>query len=148
MIQVYFLSILFNAVTGFLLISDSTLGQKTIDKDEGDSVLKSMEETLHLSAGSATFRLILGALTFLTGLLKLLLTMDGRFPVFGDLIPALAGLSTGLILLFDFYKSHTDMESEKVTRINVFIEKNKIIFGGFAVAAALLHFVFPSALLL
>jgi hypothetical protein len=135
MIQFYFLSILFNTAAGFVLL-------------KGDSGEESpLEREFRFSFQSETFRLVLGILTAVIGLLKLLSPVDGRIPVLGDLIPALAGLGAGFIILLEYYQnqSRLDMGSSKITGT---VSRNRKWVGFAALGAAAIHFLFPRAFLL
>jgi len=135
MLQFYFLSIVLNSLSGYILI----LG----DEDAG------LELKSGFSLKDETFRLVVGILSAVTGLLKLLSAIRGDVPVIGDLIPALMGFLTGFILVFEYYRNRSSLEdsgqSEKIDRILV---NNKKIIGIAALVAAALHFLFPGVLLL
>jgi len=135
MLQFYFLSICLNGLAGYILFSG----------DEGGG----LEFKSGFSLKDETFRLVVGILSAITGLLKILSVVEGDIPVIGDLIPALAGFLTGFILIFEYYRNRTSMnnpeQSEKIDRILV---GNKKIIGIVAMAAAVLHFLFPRVLLL
>jgi hypothetical protein len=136
MIQFYFLSILFNAAGGFVLFTNS-----------GEGGGSAIEAEIRFSLQNETFRLILGVLSAVTGLLKLLSPVQGDIPVIGDLIPAAAGLTTGFILLYDYYHGRSFFEEgdSKMTQI-ITVNRKWIGFGAMVVAG--LHFIFPRALLL
>ncbi|GHV90858.1 hypothetical protein AGMMS50268_13610 [Spirochaetia bacterium] len=136
MIQFYFLSIVFNAAAGFVLIN------------EGTDVENSIESSLKFSFRNETFHLILGILTMVTGLLKLLSSTPGDIPIIGDLLPAVTGLAAGFILLFGYYQSRSVIEDDKNTRIGEIVSKNRKWIGFAALIVAALHFLFPQALLL
>jgi hypothetical protein len=136
MIQFYFLSILFNAAGGFVLFTNS-----------GEGGTAAIEAEIHFSLQNETFRLILGILTALTGLLKLLSPVQGDIPVIGDLVPAAAGLVTGFILLFDYYQGRSFFE-EGDSRMKAIITVNRKWIGFASMVVAGLHFIFPHALLL
>ena len=135
MLQFYFLSIVLNSLAGYILISGD---------EDGCLELKS-----GFSIKDETFRLVVGILSAITGLLKLLSATNGDLPVIGDLIPALMGFLTGFILIFEYYRSRSSLEDlgqpEKIDRILV---NNKKIIGIAALIAAALHFLFPTVLLL
>jgi membrane associated rhomboid family serine protease len=135
MILFYILSILFNAVAGYIL---------TVEDEEGTDI----ETGLRLSANSETFRLILGVLTMVAGLLKLLSPAQGDIPVVGDLVPALLGLLSGFVLVFSYYRNKTSLESEEADNFGRILAKNKRWIGFVALASAALHFLFPSVLFL
>ena len=141
--QLYFLSVVLNGITGFLFIFGDT----------GENV--SVEKSMKFSLFSGGFRLILGILTALVGFLKIFLpykdpSSGSGIPILGDFLPALAGIAAGLMLLFGFYREHSaKFENENdLDRIgNAFLRYKKV--AGFAlIAVALLHFLFPSALLI
>ena len=136
MIQLYFLSILFNLVSGYLLVTDRAEGEESI------------ENSLKFSINAGTLRLILGILTALTGLLKLLSSVEGDVPVAGDLFPALTGMSAGAVLVFSYYREQSTLETEGVKRMGETVLKYKKWLGILAAASALLHFLFPKALFL
>ena len=135
MLQFYFLAVFLNALTGYMLIT-------------GDSD-NALEFKSNFSVMDETFRLIIGVLSVVTGLLKLLSPIEGDIPVIGDLIPAISCFLTGFILIFEFYKSRSTLdETENAEKINQVLVRNKKIVGIAAVAAAVLHFLFPKVLLL
>ncbi|GHV44477.1 hypothetical protein AGMMS49546_28500 [Spirochaetia bacterium] len=136
MIQFYFLSIVFNAAAGFVLIN------------EGTDVENSIESSLKFSFRNETFHLILGILTMVTGLLKLLSSTPGDIPIIGDLFPAVTGLAAGFILLFGYYQGRSVIEDDKNTRVGEIVSKNRKWIGFAALIVAALHFLFPQALLL
>jgi hypothetical protein len=140
MIQLYFLSILFNGVTGYLFITEENRTDDTI------------ESSLRFSPGSGMFRFILGIGTAVTGILKLLSPSMENIPILGDLVPALTGIAGGFILFFGFYREHASasaVEPEgKLDRIGEAFLRYKKAAGFVLLAAALLHFLFPQALFL
>jgi hypothetical protein len=137
MIQLYFLSIVFNGVTGFFFVFGD-MGKN--DSAEGN------EKFSFVSDG---FRLVLGILAGVTGILKLLLPMGGM-PILGDLLPAAAGIAAGFILIFGFYREHSsDNNTEgNINRFgDVILHYNKPI-GVILLVSAVLHFILPRAFLL
>ena len=135
MLQFYFLSIFLNALAGYILIT-------------GDSG-HVLEFKGNFSLMDDTFKLVIGVLSAVTGLLKLLSPIEGDIPVIGDLIPAISGFLAGFVLIFEYYKNRSTIEesenSEKIDRVLV---RNKRIIGIVSVTAAVLHFIFPKVLLL
>ncbi|MDR0656511.1 MAG: hypothetical protein LBG22_09385 [Treponema sp.] len=136
MIQFYFLSIICNGAAGFLLSTDRV------------STEESIEDSQKLSLGSETFRLVLGVLTSLTGILKLLSPVQGEVPVIGDIIPALAGLAAGFSLLFEYYRRTSTLQSGKTEGLENFIGRNKKWIGIAALISAVFHFLIPQVPLL
>jgi hypothetical protein len=141
MIQFYFLSIVLNALSGYILTREP--------KDGGAGVDETGPETgFHVSLKNETGRLILGVLTIVVGLLKILSSVAGDLPVIGDLIPALAGFLAGFALVFEYYRSRSTLEPEHTDKIEHLLIHNKKWIGFLAIASAGLHFLFPSVLFL
>jgi hypothetical protein len=131
MLPVYFLSIFLNGLLGYLL---------AFGKDDAEGwPFKFNAETLWL---------IIGGLSFITGILKILSPVTGNVPIVGDLIPALANLGGGFILIFEFYRRHSTIASMAADRLGELIEKNKRMTGFICLGAAALHFIFYSVLFL
>jgi hypothetical protein len=133
MIQFYFLSIVCNALAGYAL---------TRNTDELDD---KRQAPFTLSARNPTFRLLLGLLSSVTGLFKLLSAIDP--PFVGDLVPALTGVGGGLLLLYDYYANTTTLKPESALTTFLTGKKTKRGFGVWACAVAALHFLFPEMLL-
>jgi uncharacterized membrane-anchored protein len=136
MIQFYFLSVLFNAAAGYVLVMD----EKT--QDGG------VTTGPYFFLDNDTIRLILGILTLISGLLKLLSAIQGDIPVIGDLLPAIMGLIAGFILIYEYYHTKTELELKNSEILDRILLKNKKWVGFVAVASAILHFLFPSVLFL
>lgn len=135
MLQFYFLSIVCNAVSGFVLF-----------KNEEYPV--SDDPRFKFSIQNESFRLGLGIVTCITALLKILSVVPGDMWVIGDIIPALTGLFAGFILVFRYYRHHSDIESEKTDKLESFFETNRKWIGIVTMASAALHFLFPTVMLL
>ena len=133
MIQFYFLSIVLNLLAGYTII------QERIESTETDP---------WYSFNSDTFRLILGVGSLVIGLLKLFFSYSTNPPIFGDLIPALAGLLCGFMLIFEFYLSRTSIASEQSEKIALLLLGKQKWIGGLAIVSGVLHFLFPQALFL
>ena len=133
MIQFYFLSIVFNALAGYMLISEN-------------------EDILEFKSGFSlkddTFKFIVGILSAVVGLLKLLSVIEGDVPVIGDLLPALSGFLVGFVLIFEHYRSHLSGELTEQRDKIVKLLSYKRIIGVAALVVAALHFLFPKVLLL
>jgi ABC-type sulfate transport system permease component len=143
MLQLYLMSVVLNGISGFWFIFG--------DVGESDSVEKSMK----FSFFGSGFRLVIGILTALVGILKLFLPVKGissvsGMPIIGDFVPALVGIAGGFILLFGFYREHKtgyDRENDLDRIGDAFIRYRKIT-GFTLIAIGLLHFLFPGALFL
>ena len=139
MLQFYFLSILLNLVTGLILYFVDSNGQESVSETKIPPIVY-----------DETFRLILGILTAVTGLFKLLSAVRGDVPVVGDLLPALAGLIGGFVILYEYYKNRSRDEVENVNA-SVFFQKmiaGKKYIGIVCMVAAICHFLFPTVLFL
>ncbi len=95
-----------------------------------------------------SFRLIVGIAVVVVGLMKVLSVYEG-IPIIGDLLPAVAGLAGGASILLEYYVTSTSSDDfELADNVKaVFIDSRKYI-GVLCLVAAVLHFVFPGALLL
>ncbi|MDR2965463.1 MAG: hypothetical protein LBU88_06780 [Treponema sp.] len=136
MLQLYFLSILCNSLCGYILFTGSE------DQDVEKSIF---------SLNNPTFHLVLGIISTVTGILKLLSPIGEKHFFFGDLIPAAAGIIAGFLLIFGIYRQDTYALSESHKTLDNFAAKLLSIrkpLGLGLLAAAALHFLFPGALFL
>ena len=135
MLQFYFLSIVMNALAGYILITGD---------DESPLVFKG-----GFSLKDETFKLVVGIVSALTGLMKILSSVEGDLPIIGDAFPALTGFLAGFILLFEYYRNRATLEtSDRAEKVNRLLVANKKVIGVAALVAAVLHFLFPRVLLL
>ena len=135
MIQFYFLSVLLNALAGYILFTG----------EEGGA----LEFRSGFSLKDETFKFVVGILSVVTGLLKLLSPIEGDIPIIGDFIPGIMSFLAGFILIFEYYRTRSSLEnSENAEKIDRILIKNKKIAGIAAFAVAALHFLFPKVLLL
>ena len=147
MLQFYFLSIMLNLVTGLLLVFGKELAgddtqDKSADRDSGNTMFG--EDSFF---DDKTFRLVLGILTVFTGVMKFMSVVHDDVPVAGDLIPALAGLLGGICLIIEYARLSGKKKPLNQFVYRLFVEDRKYI-GWFSIGAAVLHFIFPEALLL
>jgi hypothetical protein len=137
MMQLYFLSIVFNGLAGLLFIF-------------GDFRKSDTEEhSAPFSFDGDGFRLILGILAAIIGVLKLLSPVKG-IPILGDLLPAVAGIAAGFALIFGFYRahsSHVDTEGS-ISHLGEFFLIHQRVAGVTLLIVALLHFIFAEAFIL
>ncbi len=140
--QIYFLSILCNALTGIVLMFASKAGNLA---EENSSESK----TNHcFSSISPNVRLILGLATLGVGFLKFIVIVNDSLLILSDLIPALCGLLAGFTLLFQYFVSATLLTSSLNEKYkNFFIGGQKYI-GIVCILVAVLHFLFPGFFLL
>lgn len=153
MLQFYFLSILLNLVTGLVLFcqkdrshddlfgqDDFGLSAESADSPYGNPILDFME--------SKNFKLVLGVLSVLVGLMKLLSVVQNDVPVVGDLLPAVAGLVGGGCILLQFYMETNSIDYVPNSLLQrLFVDSRRTI-GICCLVVATLHFVFPRAIFL
>lgn len=135
MLQFYFLSVLLNLVTGLILLFSDREDLEVLTDAKISSIVR-----------DETFRLVLGILTAITGFFKLLTTVRGDVPVIGDLLPALAGLAGGFILLYEFYRLRSTLDETTLPKLMYTIISSKKYVGIICLVAACLHFLFPTVL--
>jgi len=135
--QLYFLSIILNGLIGLLLVFGDTL--------EGDSATRGIRGFI----SSGGFRLVLGILAAIIGVLKFLLPKKGP-PILGDMLPAVAGIAAGFILIFGFYRENSVKHDNEgnLDRVGDALLHYKKPAGVVFLAAAALHFLFPTAFFL
>jgi len=136
MVQLYFLSILCNALSGYVLFAGN-------DNETSEKPLKFTD--------NPTFNLVLGILSAVTGVLKLLSPTVDKIPILGDLVPAITGIAAGLVLIFGIYRQNTSSVSTSTNSLDslagTLLAFRKPLGLGL-LAVALLHFLFPQALFL
>ena len=145
MLQFYFLSVLLNAMAGYILFFGESKGYAPVDSDEA------MDFKCGFSVKTGTYRFVIGILAAVTGLFKLLSSTAGDLPFIGDIIPAASGILSGLILFFEYYKNRSgseDSDSGRSKKIDGLLIANKKLIGAAAMIASVLHFLFPTVLLL
>ncbi|MCR4734241.1 MAG: hypothetical protein K5829_04435 [Treponema sp.] len=170
MLQFYFLSILFNLVTGLILVNK--LDEKSEEKelilvDENGNVVDSDKEEKKAAPAkvskkkiiqeeirntslfeSKTFRLVLGILTGLTGILKFVSVIKTDIPVIGDLLPAVIGIAGSFCLLLEYYLKTATIEVKLPEFLNNVFIKNSNVIGFLSIVIAVIHFIFPTVLFL
>ncbi len=156
--QFYCLSVVMNVITALILMYGIDFTKEQADSlpvpaEKKSSRRKTSNEKKEVSLdcnllNKKSFRLIVGIVAVVVGLMKVLSVFKG-IPIIGDLLPAVAGLAGGASILLEYYSCSTssdDFELADNVRA-VFIDSRKYI-GVLCIVAAVLHFVFPGALLL
>ena len=90
------------------------------------------------------FLLILGIITFITGVFKLITPFHSKVPVFGDLIPAVAGIVSGFCLLLDYYNDVTTVPIALPEKLDSILVKSRRYVGIIVMASAVIHFLVPA----
>ncbi|MEJ5187808.1 hypothetical protein [Treponema sp. J25] len=134
MLQFYFLSVLTNMLAGYALL---------VEDSEGSSAL----EGLRSYAKDEIVRLVLGILSVIVGFFKVLSAIRGDIPIIGDLIPAAAGILSGILLVYEYYKRHSTVAGEQPEKLEVLWQKKRWVGYG-ALVAGVAHFLFPTVLFL
>ena len=131
MIQLYFLSILCNGIAGYVLFYENS----DIDKPR-------------LSISNPTFHFVLGIMSAVTGILKLLSPVKNGLFILGDLIPGAAGIVAGLVFIFGIYRQEVSSKPSELDQIgsNLLVFRKPISFA--LMGAALLHFIFGEVIFL
>ena len=143
MIQLYFLSVLLNAVTGAMLFWG--LGSATADDGGYPSSPSRFFSPL---AESETFRFALGVATIAAGVLKLLSPVKDDVPFVGDLFPAAAGIVSGFALIYENIRAKRISDAiDRSASIRRLLD-SKTYIGIAAMAAAALHFLFPAIIII
>jgi hypothetical protein len=138
--QLWFLSVLLNVLAGLVLIFSVTDAEGASDTPESFSTAPAFFE-------NKTFRLVLGILCALVGVIKLGVTLTG-VPVVGDLLPALAGIAAGGALLVDYYTNSSSLAVDFPAIVQKICFEDKKYLGIAAIIVAVLHFIFPRILFL
>jgi len=135
MIQLYFLSILCNGLSGYVLFAGN----------ENQPV-----EKTRLS--NPTNHLVLGILSAVVGFLKLLSPNAEKLLILGDLLPAGGGVLAGFLLIFGIYRqdsvSISQSEGSSLNKYGQSLLRFRKSIGLGLLAVALLHFLFPETLFL
>ncbi len=153
MLQFYFLSVLLNLVTGLVLLcgrgqdAGGSIGDDGWEDSGGGSRRAFSNPILGFLEGR-NFKLVLGVLGVLAGLMKLLPVVNGGVPVIGDLLPAVTGIVGGLCVLLDFYMEANSIDYSPNGLLQKLLVDNRRTVGICCLAVATLHFVFPGAPLL
>ncbi len=137
MVQIYFLSVLFNLLTG-LILSAEFLSDKI-------KALKSFNEFFKTKQSSLT---VISIISMIIGLFKILSCFKGDLPVIGDLLPAFGGLIGGFTLFFMCYKEKAEVSTELTEKIDSIMLNNKALIGICCIVISVLHFIFPAVILL
>jgi hypothetical protein len=126
MLQLYFLIIFCDAVSGIALLGAARGGTPFL---------------------SGKNRFALGIVTVLVALLTLVSPVESDIPVLGDLFPALAGLAAGFTLLYDSLSPERGTEAP-ASVIAVLVSANRGRLGFLSITAAALHFLLPAAVII
>ena len=107
----------------------------------------------NLSIQNPVFYLVLGIISAVVGVLKLLSPthkLDFTPGVFflGDLIPAAGGIAAALMLIFGIYRNDTSIKAGELERIGVNLLTFRKPIGAGLILVALMHFLFGQMIFL
>jgi len=136
MIQLYFLSIICSGIAGYILFAGK----------DGDIDM--------LPIDNPTFHLVLGIISAVTGVLKLLSPLPSSMDaargviILGDLIPSAAGIVAGLVLIFGLYRRDVSAKDGELDRIGTNLLAFRKPIGIALLCVAVVHFIFGELLFL
>lgn len=133
MVQIYFLLVLFNVVTGLVL---ARAGLKR-SLGPWEAWFAPFEHRM--------VRGLLGVVTFLSGFLGLIFVLPGDQIFLGDLFPAISALLGGTILVLEYYRHEKPADSPQ---LEDFLVSNKIIVGVVCLTFGIIHFFSPTVVFL
>ena len=156
MAQFYCLSVLLSLLCGLILIYGQNegfgdeAGGDSFEDGEGKSV-PGIEKIQEGIAGeplfeNELFRLVCGALCFVTGLVIFFVPYSG-VSVFGDLIPAVICLFAGACVLLLWIEDRNE-EFVPPEILDTVLTNNRLYIGIAALGAGVLHFILPGVPLL
>ena len=166
MAQIYFLSVLANILAGLILVygldlTSSVSGIAPVEdsfsevgiEPEAESVSDDKKKRLSVTSdfsgfNGRGFRLVVGILSVLTGVLKFISVYKGDIPVVGDLIPAIAGILGGASLLTEYFASSSEEGVSLPGFLDALLVQSRRYIGVLCLVAAVLHFIFPRVLFL
>ena len=97
--------------------------------------------------GNSVYRIILAAVSLLVGIINLFPTYTDDIAVLGDLLPSLAGIITGILLITEYLSSRKSGNESKTTGLAEKVEKISApyltIVGIASVIIGILHAVIP-----
>jgi hypothetical protein len=131
MMQFYFLTVFLNGLCGFSLVAASLKG-----KGPAVSALKTL-------VGLHGYRLVVGILTALWGILSVANVTPYDTPVIGDLFPAVSGFLSGVSLVASVYRD--EVGTNLIDRLLV---GPSVLYGVIAMVSSVLHLVLPYVIIL
>ncbi|MCD6342363.1 MAG: hypothetical protein J7L76_01100 [Spirochaetaceae bacterium] len=97
--------------------------------------------------GNPVYRIILGGVSVLVGIINLFPSYTGDIAVLGNLLPSLAGIVTGLLLIAEYFSSRRTEEESKTVDIAEKVEKFSgpylTIVGISSIVIGILHAIIP-----
>lgn len=138
--QVYFLTVAYLLIGGGVLLGDEYGGRSHL--------LLRLKNSVNTSKITHLVFIVVGLFTTFW---KIFLPIAPGPPLLGDLLPTLSTLTLAIYYLVGLKRlmgGGKEKELAVVTHTSSYLERNKRNLGLFIVAVALLHFLFPQAVLL
>lgn len=96
---------------------------------------------------NAIYRIVLGIVSILIGLINLFPNFDGDIVILGNLLPTLTGLISGVILIASFITAQKDNNESTVAsiadKVDHFSSPYLTVVGIASICAGILHAIFP-----
>jgi hypothetical protein len=135
--QFYLLSVVANIVAGLTLAGD-WLSQKV-----------SFLASFNTLRENRTAQTVLAIVTAVVGVVKLIVLSPGEHvPVVGDILPALAGVALGAIMLIEVHRLRVEGRSEPLERLSKTVLTYRVPVGIAGAVIGFLHFLVPGAVIL
>lgn len=162
MFQIYFLSVLVTIIMGYLFVfvkTDVNFDMLASCEDfENDNVTQTDEKLIEdnsckkgaIFKNYQNFYLVLALCALIVGVLQLFVPAfaSKKIIIFGDLLPAASALVGSFCLLLDYYLAHTSVALNLSDNfVSIFIKSRKYI-GVLILICGILHFFFPTLVLL
>ncbi len=140
MFQLYLLTVLTNVLAG-LALATGFLTERFERFSEYTDFM-----------GNSVYRIVLAVLSLLIGIINLFPTYSGDRAVLGELVPSLAGIVTGILLITEYISSRKREDESKTTELAEKVEKFSgpylTIVGIASVIIGILHAILPKLPLL
>lgn len=153
MAQFYCLSVLLSVLCGLILIYSQGEGfdDDSFEEAAEKKSIPAFEKIQEGIAGeslfsNSLFRLVCGALCFVTGIVIFFVPFSGM-SVFGDLLPSFACLLAGACVLMEYFEEKSDSFVLPETVGNI-LSENKLYIGIGTLFIGVIHFVLPGVPLL
>lgn len=151
-----------NLLSGLVLVYGTNFYKKSsfdaseISESSGDNISDdelNLEEDNSFAKTNAilddsTFRLIIGIVGFMVGVLKLCSPIQNDVKVIGDLLPVVAGIVSSGILLIEYFNMKSTLGVSLPSFIETAVSEGRKYIGIFCILIAVVHFICPRVLFL
>jgi hypothetical protein len=135
MFQLYLLTVLANILAG-LTLSSTYFSEKFPQFSDFSGFMSNQ-----------TYRLILAIISIIVGIANIFPTYEGDIVFFGELLPFIAGVTAGILLLVDFVSTRQDLNMGKTAEIADKVERISkpylTIVGIIVVIIGMVHALIP-----